>query len=148
MKLFLAGADTRQHLQQIYISNHSCILSSYYKHQKTFVQDWLWWYNKTRHANWIMDSGLFTMMFGAGSHKKYNEQDLLQYTHKYLKDIKKINYTHDIVEMDVHKVLGLSALKRFRKIFEKSYPIEKTIFVWHIEEQLSGFKKLCKTKWW
>jgi len=145
MKLFLAGADEGGKIEIIRNSNHPYFLSSYYVHRKKFNPKWLKWYNKTKHGDWIMDSGLFTMMFGAGKHKTYTEEDLLKYTHKYLKDLKSINYNHYIVEMDVHKVLGLNSLKRFRNIFKENYPIEKTIYVWHIEEGKKGFVKLCKT---
>jgi hypothetical protein len=146
MKLFLAGANDKNWCEAVYLVNHPNFLTSYYEHRKGFKDSWIYWYQKTKKlgASWIMDSGLFTMMFGAGSDKKYSEKELLEYTHKYLNDMKKIGYKDYIVEMDVHKVLGLTALKKFRKIFEKNYPIEKTIFVWHIEEKEKGFKELCK----
>ena len=146
MKLFLAGANEKNWCELLYLSNHSNFLTTYFEHQKGFRKGWIYWYNKTskRGASWIMDSGLFTMMFGAGSGKTYSEKDLLEYTYKYLNDLKKINYQHYIVEMDVHKVLGLQALKKFRKIFEKEWPIEKTIYVWHVEEKEKGFRELCK----
>ncbi|QDP49443.1 MAG: hypothetical protein Unbinned2716contig1000_24 [Prokaryotic dsDNA virus sp.] len=146
MKLFLAGVNDQNKLQAVYRANHPYILSSYWEHQRGFHKEWLHWYKKTRDkgADFIMDSGLFTMMFGAGSDKTYSEKELLDYTNKYLKDIKAIGYNNYIVEMDVHKVLGLQSLKRFRKIFEKEYPLEKTIFVWHVEEKELGFKKLCE----
>ena len=146
MKLFLAGANDKNWSEVLYLSNHSNFLTTYYEHQKGFKKEWVYWYEKTRKrgGSWIMDSGLFTMMFGAGSHKTYTEKDLLEYTYKYLGDLKKIGYQDYIVEMDVHKVLGLQALKRFRAIFEKEYPIEKTIYVWHVEEKEEGFRKLCE----
>jgi len=145
MKLFLAGADMDYHIEPIYKADHPSMLSSYWKHKDKFLPSWLEWYNKTRDADWIMDSGLFTMMFGAGSDKTYSEDDLLDYTYNYLKNMKSIKYEHYLVEMDVHKVLGLESLKRFRSIFKKHYDLNKTIYVWHIEEGEKGFEKLCKT---
>tara|TARA_R110000824_G_C15176576_1_gene673341 strand:+ start:647 stop:1561 length:915 start_codon:yes stop_codon:yes gene_type:complete len=146
MKLFLAGANDKRKCEIIYNSNHPYLLSTFFVHQNGFNKDWIYWYNKTskRGASWIMDSGLFTMMFGAGSNKTYTEKDLLEYTYKYLNNLKKIKYKDYIVEMDVHKVLGLQALKKFRKIFEEQYPLKKTIFVWHVEEKEEGFRELCK----
>ena len=146
MKLFLAGANDKNTCEYIYQSNHPSFLTTFYEHQKNFNKDWLYWYHKTKdcNADWIMDSGLFTMMFGAGSHITYNEKDLLEYTYKYLNSMKEINYENYIVEMDVHKVLGVDKLKKFRGIFEKEYDIEKTIYVWHKEEGQDGFDKLCK----
>ena len=146
MKLFLAGADFRHHQEMMFMANHPNYLTTFFKHQKGFTDSFLKWYRKTDQcgAEWIMDSGLFTMMFGAGSGESYNEKDLLEYTYNYLNQIKKINYNHTIVEMDVHKVLGLEKLKKFRGIFEKEWDIEKTIYVWHKEEGKDGFEKLCK----
>ena len=37
--------------------------------------------------------------------------------------------------MDVHKILGLDALGRFRKYMESNWDIDKTIYVWHLEEK-------------
>jgi len=145
MKLFLAGADMDYHIEPVYLSGHASMLSSYWKHKDKFIPSWLKWYNKTKNADWIMDSGLFTMMFGAGSDKTYKEEDIVEYTNKYISDLKKIKYNGYIVEMDVHKIFGLESLKRFRYIFKQKYDIEKTIYVWHIEEGEEGFIKLCKT---
>lgn len=145
MKLFLAGADVQEHIEIISISDHPYFLTSYYSHRKKFLPKWIEEYNKLKKGSWIMDSGLFTMMFGAGSGKEYKEEDLVEYTYKYINDIKEINYNHYIVEMDVHKIFGLESLKRFRHIFKQKYDIEKTIYVWHIEEGEEGFIKLCKT---
>ena len=55
-----------------------------------------------------------------------------------------IDFGGYIVEMDVHKVLGLGSLKKFRNIFEERWPLDKTIYVWHVEEGEQGFRKLCK----
>lgn len=145
MKLFLAGADMNYHIEPIYLSRHASMLSSYWKHKDKFIPSWLEWYNKTKNADWIMDSGLFTMMFGAGSGKEYKEEDIIEYTYKYINDLKKIKYNHYIVEMDVHKIFGLESLKRFRHIFKQKYDIDKTIYVWHVEEGEQGFVNLCKT---
>ena len=146
MKLFLAGANDKNWCEVAYKSQHPNFLTTFHHHQNGFNKEWLLWYNKTKQqgADWIMDSGLFTMMFGAGSHITYNEKDLLEYTYKYLNSMKEINYENYIVEMDVHKVLGVDKLKKFRGIFEKEYDIEKTIYVWHKEEGQDGFDKLCK----
>lgn len=133
------------HIEPVYLSGHASMLSSYWKHKDKFIPSWLEWYNKTKNADWIMDSGLFTMMFGAGSDKTYKEEDIVEYTNKYISDLKKIKYNGYIVEMDVHKIFGLESLKRFRYIFKQKYEIDKTIYVWHIEEGEKGFKKLCKT---
>tara|TARA_R100000781_G_C4070230_1_gene124214 strand:+ start:439 stop:1308 length:870 start_codon:yes stop_codon:yes gene_type:complete len=144
MKLLLAGADGPDKVEVIYGTKHKSILTSFHAHRNKFNEKWLRWYEKTRDCTWVMDSGLFTMMFGAGSNKTYTEKDLLEYTNNYINRMTEIDFEGYIVEMDVHKVLGLESLKTFRDIFEDRWPLEKTIYVWHVEEKEDGFRKLCK----
>lgn len=149
MNLFIAGTEQRIHRLGTMIANNPCMLSSYYhltggkhKMEPTFAAD----LERTKKSNGIhiMDSGLFTMMFGARSDRKYSEKELLDYTHRYLENMNNISFAHNIVEMDVHKVLGLSSLAKFRKIFSDQFPLERTIFVWHIEADIKGWKDMCK----
>lgn len=148
MKLFLAGTDDVNKLKAVFVSKHPYILSSYlYSFYDCSVKAHLRWkeqydFGKARGAEWIMDSGLFSMMFGAQKDRTFTEKELLVYTNDYIAKMKEIGYTDTIVEMDVHKILGLDSLKKFRKIFETEYDVEKTIFVWHIEEEIRGWEKL------
>ena len=149
MKLFIAAAENPLNRVSALSANNPNILGSYYhltsanhKIPPQFIQD----YNALKKTNlsFIMDSGLFTMMFGAGSHKTYSIDYLMDYTNKYLDNMNNMNYEHYIVEMDVHKLLGIKLLEDFRKMFVDRYPIEKTIFVWHIESGIEGFENMCK----
>ena len=144
MKLLLAGVDDGGTVETVYKSGHKSLLTSFWYHRKKVNPKWLKWYEKTRDCTWVMDSGLFTMMFGAGSNKTYTEKELLEYTDNYINSMTEINFDGYIVEMDVHKVLGLESLKKFRDIFEERWPLDKTIYVWHVEEGEQGFRKLCK----
>ena len=147
MKLFLAGMDSTPSIQVRYLAKQKNILTSFWAHKGSFPSGFKKWYDISRGAGteWIMDSGLYTMMFGNESKRKnFTEKELIEYTYHYLDSIKKFGWKSYIVEMDVHKILGLESLKKFRKIFEENYPIEKTIFVWHIEEGKKGFDALCK----
>lgn len=82
----------------------------------------------------MMDSGLFTMMFGAGKGKTYTKEDLHEYTDKYISDMIEMKWPGVIVDMDVHRVLGVECVPEFRKKFEERWGIHRTVFVWHTEE--------------
>ena len=149
MKIFLGGAETHTHGVFAYTGQTMLakdpkpqLLGSFYHLLKKGPEKWIQLYRNLP-ADWLIDSGLFTMMFGVGKGKKYNEEDLLIYTNKYLDFVANVNYNHTIIEMDVHKVLGLQSLAKFRKLFEKRWGTEKTIFVWHLEEGIGGLINLA-----
>jgi hypothetical protein len=150
MRLVAAGADDITFSSTIVSSDHPNLLTSYYHairgKSPVALEKWRSIYNVAvdRGAFWIMDSGLFTMMFGAGKGKSYNREDLFRYTHTYIDTMQEIDYRSSIVEMDVHKVLGLDSLKEFRSIFEQRWPLDRTIYVWHIEEKLDGLERLAE----
>jgi hypothetical protein len=152
MKLFLGGAENiTTHAVCAYIGQtvlskgtDAKLLASYYSLQTNNMEEWTR-IHRNIPASWIIDSGLFTMMFGAGKHKTYTEPDLTEYTKQYIGFMNNINYKHSLIEMDVHKVLGLQSLAKFRAMFEKQWDTERTIFVWHIEEGIEGLIKLANT---
>lgn len=154
MRLHLAGADSVRDMVAALSGSLAAdatktpnLLTSYWysklKRGEKGNKEWRHLYD-TLDANWIIDSGLFTMMFGAGSGKTYTLADLRDYTKKYVRYLKQIRFRHAAVEMDVHKVLGLKALAELRKYFEDNWPVEQTIYTWHIEEGIDGLHKLAK----
>jgi hypothetical protein len=150
MKLFIAGAESKQVRICNGIANSPSMLLSYYHlagKQHRIPADFKSEYHSFKKGNtsFIMDSGLFTMMFGAGSNQTYEVKELEEYTERYLANVKEMQYEDYIVEMDVHKLFGLKELAKFRKRFVNNYPIDKTIFVWHIEEEIDGWQQMCQT---
>jgi len=150
MKLFIAGAESKQVRICNGIANSPSMLLSYYHlagKQHRIPADFKSEYHSFKKGNtsFIMDSGLFTMMFGAGSNQTYEVKELEEYTERYLANVKEMQYSDYIVEMDVHKLFGLKELAKFRKRFTNNYPIDKTIFVWHIEEEIDGWQQMCRT---
>jgi hypothetical protein len=61
-----------------------------------------------------------------------------------LDDMEAIGYQGAVVEMDVHKVLGLESLRKLRAIFEKRWDQARTIYVWHLEEGEDGWLELAR----
>ena len=144
MKLHLAGAENFYWCGKLG-GGTSFLMSYFYAfHKARNTDEVLRILRNDPTDSWIMDSGLFTMMFGAESHKKYERKDLEAYTHRYIDTMQAIGYTGTIVEMDVHKILGMEALQDFRRIFEERWPLERTIFVYHIEEKIEGLRAMCK----
>lgn len=149
MKLCLAGTEDGEDLGTAMLAGGSSYLASYWHllYAKGITNrrylEWMKLYSLMRdHSFWIMDSGLFTMMFGAGKGNTYTYSDLRAYTDQYIKTMHEIGYVHTIVEMDIHKVLGPSYLEEFRKPFEDNWGVDRTIFVWHIEEGRENWGKL------
>lgn len=150
MKMFLAGADGAEWIGRIAASGHPYMLASYYN---VFVkgggakraEGWVQAVNALgSRIDLMLDSGLFTMMFGAESNVQRTEAELLDYTKVYLETVRDISFPGTIVEMDVHKVLGMESLPKFRKMFLDSWPAERTLFVWHTEEGTAGWAAMAK----
>lgn len=139
MKLFLAWCECKDFMN-IAMNNwtNNLLFSNY--HRSDIDVELL----KKNNKEVIMDSWLFTMMFWAGKWKKYTEEDLMNYTKKYISDMKQIWRYWTIVEMDVHKILWIEKLSRFRDYFEQNRPLEKVMFVYHIEEWVEWLKKIAK----
>lgn len=146
MKLFLAGADDSRWIECMMSARHPYMLCTYWILKDGVKERWLQLHNKSvrNGATWIIDSGLFTMMFGSDSNREFTEQGLMEYAEGYLNTLRGFKYNQTCVEMDVHKILGLDALGRFRKYMESNWDIDKTIYVWHLEEKPEGLQALAK----
>jgi hypothetical protein len=153
MKLHLAGADSARKLVAAVAGSLAAdskatpyLLTSYWysRLQAGDKANGLW---RTLYdfvdAEWVVDSGLFTMMFGSGRGRTYDIKELRAYTAKYVRYLNEIQYRHYAVEMDVHKVLGMNAVFELRAYLEDHWPVEQTIYVWHEEEGVDGLKKLA-----
>ena len=96
------------------------------------------WENSTT----IMDSGLFSFMFGGEKDTMPATLDAyMEYTVQYLKDLDDWNYKGILVEADTQRLLGMPATLELRKLF-REYE-DRTIFVWHEPEGFDGLEKLA-----
>jgi len=93
----------------------------------------------------IMDSGLFSLMFGAekgtipSTYEAYRD-----YTLRYLDDVDRWGFPCTIVESDTHKLLGMEATFRLRELFA---PLgDRVIYVWHQPEGLDGLLRLAEER--
>lgn len=144
MRIHLAGAETYEQAECCAASGNKYALVSHWYLSKAndFRIDRVSQALNSRNVETIIDSGVFTMMFGAGKGKSYNIESMHDYVDEYLKKVKRYDLTKFfLIECDVHKILGMKAVFELRKKFEKSKM--DVIYVWHLEEGLKGIEKMA-----
>ena len=124
------------------------ILESYFycdiKNSVKGKERWISNYHKTKElCNWIMDSGIFTMILGAEKDRNYSDTEIINYTKQYLKFLKDIDYQQTFVEVDAHKISGVKFVHQLRKLTLEQYPADQCIFVWHTEEGIDGLIEMA-----
>lgn len=92
----------------------------------------------------IMDSGLFTLMFGAGKGQKQTRETLEVWQDKTAEFVKANNLTSVCVEVDCQKVLGVEEAWYFRKRMKKVMPNNRHINVFHLEDGRKGLDRLIE----
>ena len=136
MKIHFAGADGNQANINLFNAGIKYRLNSYHylKKKKNFDYKLLDQYN---HA--IVDSGLFTLMFGSdkGSKKKYEtEEDFFQYMVEYCDWINKYDWKNtSFVECDVQKKLSSETAWEFRKEMKSRVNNGLIMNVYHLEDE-------------
>lgn len=92
----------------------------------------------------IMDSGLFTLMFGAKKHEKQTRETLTAWQDKTAKFVAQNNLHCSIVEVDCQKVLGVEDAWYFRERMKKVMPNNRHINVFHLEDGKKGLDRLIE----
>lgn len=107
------------------------ILESYY-----YVADWQT-RNIHRFKRFLLDSGAFTALYGAGMEAKA----LPAYVDRYIRYICE-NNVQDFFEMDVDSVVGYKRVLEFRREIEAQTG-RRCIPVWHLERGKRAFQEMC-----
>lgn len=89
----------------------------------------------------IMDSGLFTLMFGAAKGKK-DEAFIMKWMTELVGFVKESGFSGTCVEVDCQKVLSPEAAWRFRYRLREMLPNNRIINVFHLEDGLDGLDRL------
>ncbi len=91
----------------------------------------------------IMDSGLFSFLFG-GEKGKFTKYDQFKaYADKYVDTMHKWGWKHAIVDCDAQMIIGVDETQRLREeVFEKSGL--EVIYVWHLPNGLDGLQEMAK----
>ena len=92
----------------------------------------------------IMDSGLFTLMFGAKKHEKQTIETLTAWQDKTAKFVNQNELTCTCVEIDCQKVLGVEEAWYFRERMRKVMPNNRHINVFHLEDGRKGLDRLIE----
>ena len=91
----------------------------------------------------IQDSGLFTLMFGAGKDRVVDHDYLVAWQDKLIKFVIQNNLKCTCVEIDCQKLLGVEEAWFFRKRMRDLLP-NKQINVFHYEDGKYGFDRLIE----
>lgn len=132
-KLITYNADIHYHLFTVYP-----FIRKKQKNDKEFIKQIQ---QISKHS--IMDSGLFTLMFGAEKGKK-SEKFLDEWTEKIIEFISETNYQGTYVDVDCQKVLGVEKAWEYRQKLRKHLPQNRQINVFHIEDGQKGLDRLIE----
>jgi len=98
-------------------------------------------YKNYKHC--IMDSGLFTLMFG--SHKGEKSEEYIEKWYAALVNfVKTTKYKGTVVEVDCQKVLGCEKAWEFRRRMKKDLPNNRQINVFHKEDGRKGLDEMIE----
>jgi len=94
-------------------------------------------------AEWIMDSGVFTLVYGAEAGTLQTEDDVLRFTERYVEDVQRWGWKHEVVEVDVQESHGTDFVWRLREEFFAKLP-NRVMYVWHRQDGEAGLRELAK----
>ena len=92
----------------------------------------------------IQDSGLFTLMFGAGKAQKQTLESLTIWQDKLIEFVKQNDIYPAVVEIDCQKVLGPDEAWYFRERMRRLLPDRRQINVFHFEDGMKGLDRLIE----
>jgi hypothetical protein len=133
MRVHFAGNDTNNINEILYNSGIRYRLNSYHylKKSKKFDYKLLDQYNHS-----IVDSGLFTLMFGGDKSSQLTQEDFYDYMINYCKWINERDWKNtSFVECDVQKKLSSETAWEFRKEMKKIVNKGTIINVYHLEDE-------------
>lgn len=96
--------------------------------------------NASRHT--IMDSGLFTLMFGAHSSRR-DKAFIKKWYNLIIEFIQQTGYKGTVVEVDCQKVLGADTAHQYREKMRQELP-NRQINVFHIEDGQKGLDRIIE----
>lgn len=145
MNIFLAGAEKREWALLLNWLRYPHRLLSYFQLRSSASDAKVSLKlacDQSPSCDWILDSGLFSFMFGSSKGVLRTYEDYKRYAETYLEDVLRWDYPHRLVECDVQRVLGVAECERLRdEVFRPSgLPV---IYVWHAPEGPEGLRRLA-----
>lgn len=95
----------------------------------------------------IIDSGLFTLMFGSAKNTEKTPEMIKNWMHRLVKFMQVQQFDKDkvaVVEVDAQKVISPEFTWELRKEMRRLLPGQEIINVFHLEDGQDGFEKLCQ----
>lgn len=146
MDLYLAGADSWEKSVALSLFKYPHRLASYlYLDRDDNRRPEILSMARDDGAEWIMDSGLFTLMFGAEQGTLTTFDQARAYAAKYVDTMLAWEWPHAIVECDVQRLLGVEQCHKLREEFFDNYPGE-VIYVWHLPDGTKALAELAAQK--
>lgn len=134
MKVHFAGHEDVKMAKPLKMAGINYVLASFYQIRKFKGEsaiNFIKVLNSYKHT--IIDSGLFTLMFGAKSHTVLTEQMIIEWQNSYADFVNQTGYKYSIVECDVQKKIGPEFAWEMRKKFKTQ--VKNTIInVYHLED--------------
>lgn len=140
MRLYLAGAEQPTYARIIAGVGRRFALITYYELAKAGAQkiERLLKVFRDAKIHVILDSGLFSYLFGQEAGNAWTEADLEAYCTRYLQWVNEVSFEGALVECDAQLLLGLPAVEKIRReLFKPSG--RDVIYVWHWPD---GMQKL------
>lgn len=92
----------------------------------------------------IQDSGLFTLMFGAGKGQRQTRETLTMWQDKLMAFVEHNHLNATCVEIDCQKILGVNDAWFFRERMRRMMPHQRQINVFHYEDGQKGLDRLIE----
>lgn len=100
-------------------------------------------YLQKNYRHVIMDSGLFTLMFGAHSGKR-DEAFVERWYELLVEFVKENHFKGTCVEVDCQKILGVDKAWEFRKRMKDDLPNNRIINTFHIDDGQRGLDEMIE----
>ena len=93
--------------------------------------------------SFILDSGLFTLLFGAGKGKPQTYESMRDWMHRLVRFVEVNNIRGKIVEVDAQDMIGSEARWDIYTEMRELLPNHEIVTVTHISDGLSEYERLC-----
>ncbi len=145
MKLYAAGAEEPDYTQVVTALGYPYRLVSFLKLSKYSEDRINTVLDHTRHGEWIMDSGLFSFLFGtksgASSDAPKTYDDFYRYASNYVETLLEWGWSHPIVECDTQDIIGIDATYKLREAVFEQCGLD-VIYVWHGSDDIKGLHEM------
>lgn len=92
----------------------------------------------------ILDSGIFTLIYGADKNKTYTLSDFQRWQEILTQFVSQSQYRGFPVEVDAQKIIGPTETWKLRETLKSALPNHQVINIWHAQDGQKGLDKLIE----